>query len=138
MGGEEGREMVCHSDRANSRASSAVWNAECFMEVEVAGIDSEFARSTDSDKGVQVCSIHINLSPRIVNFFADVTNRRFENTVSRWVGDHGSGHSGSVFFQFGVKVCEIHVALVVASDRNNSKTNEDCTGGVRSMGGDWN
>jgi hypothetical protein len=107
------------------------------VKVQVAGIDSEFARSTDSDKGVQVCSVHINLPPRIVNFFTDVTNRRFENAVSRWVGDHGSGHSGSVFFQFGIKVCEIHVALVVASDRNNSKTNEDCTGGVRSMRGDW-
>jgi hypothetical protein len=107
------------------------------VKVEVAGIDSEFARSTDSDKGVQVCSVHINLPPRIVNFFTDVTNRRLENTVSRWVGDHGSGNSGSVFFQFGIKVCEIHVALVVASDRNNSKTNEDGAGGVRPMGGDW-
>lgn len=60
--------MVCHSDRTNSRASSAVWDTESFVEVEVAGIDSEFAWSTDSDKGVQVCSVHINLSPRIVNF----------------------------------------------------------------------
>jgi hypothetical protein len=104
MGGEEGGEMVCHSDRANSRASPAVWDTESFVEVEVACIDSEFAGSTDSYKGVQVCSVHINLPPRIVNFFTDVTNRRFENTVSRWVGDHGSGNSGSVFFQFGIKV----------------------------------
>ena len=126
--------MVCDCDRADSRSSPAVWDTESFVKVEVAGIDSEFARSTDSDKGVQVCSVHINLSPRIVNFFTDVPNRRFKNTMSRWVGDHGGGHSRSVFFQFGIKVCEIDVALVVTCDRNNSKTNEDCTGGVRSMG----
>jgi hypothetical protein len=82
MGGEKGGEMVCHSDRANSRTSPAMWDTESFVKVEVAGIDSEFARSTDSDKGVQVCSVHINLSSRIVNFCTDVPNRRFENTVS--------------------------------------------------------
>jgi hypothetical protein len=43
-----------------------------------------------------------------------------------------------VFFQFGIKVCEIDVALVVASDRNNSKTNEDGAGGVGSVRGDGN
>jgi hypothetical protein len=82
MGGEEGGEMVSHSDRANSRASPAVGDTESFVKVEVAGIDSKFARSTDSDKGVQVCSVHINLSPRIMHFFTNVTDRRFENTVS--------------------------------------------------------
>ena len=126
--------MFCDCDGADSWASTSVRDAESFVKIKVAGIDSEFAGSADSDKGVQVCSVHINLSSRIVNFFTDIPNRRFENTVSRWVGDHGSGHPGSVFFQFGVKVCEINVALVVASDRNNSKTNEDRAGRVRSMG----
>ena len=82
MGGEEGGEMVCDCDGADAWSSPAVGDTESFVKVEVAGIDSKFARSTDSDKGVQVCSVHINLSPRIVNFFADVTDRRFENTVS--------------------------------------------------------
>jgi hypothetical protein len=82
MGWKEGGKVFCDCDGADSWASSAVWDTESFVEVEVAGIDSEFAWSTDSDKGVQVCSVHINLSPRIVNFFTDVPNRRFENTVS--------------------------------------------------------
>jgi hypothetical protein len=81
MGGEECSQVVCDCDGADSWSSPSVWDTESFVKVEVAGIDSEFARSTDSDKGVQVCSVHINLSPCIVNFFTDVTDRRFENTV---------------------------------------------------------
>jgi hypothetical protein len=98
MGGEEGCQVFCDCDGANSWASTTVRDAESFVKIEVASIDSEFAWSTDPDKGIQVCSIHINLPPRSVNFFADVADRRFENTVSRWVGDHGGGHPGSMFF----------------------------------------
>ena len=134
MGREEGSEMVCHSDRANSWASTSVGDAESLVKVEVASIDAEFAWTTNSDEGVEIGAIHINLSPRMVNFFADVPNRRFENTVSRWVGDHGGGDSRSVFFQFGVEVAKIDVPLRVACDWNDPKTDEDCAGGVGSVG----
>jgi len=82
MGWKEGGKVFCDCDGADSWASTSVRDAESFVKIEVASIDSEFAWSTDSDKGVQVCSIHINLPARIVNFFADVANRRLENTVS--------------------------------------------------------
>jgi hypothetical protein len=82
MGREECSQVVCDCDGADSWSSTSVWYTESFVKVEVAGIDPEFARSTDSNKGVEVCSVHIDLSPCIVNFFTDVTNRRLENTVS--------------------------------------------------------
>jgi hypothetical protein len=77
-------------------------DAESFVKVEVAGIDSKFAWATDADKGVQVGSIHIDLAARLVDLFADVAYRCFVDTVSRWVSDHSGGNSGSMFFQFGV------------------------------------
>ena len=70
-----------------------------------------------------------------MNLLADVPNRRFENPVSRWVSDHGGGDARSVFFQLGVKVLEIHVALVIARDWNDAKTDENGTRGIGPVGG---
>ena len=96
----------------------------------MAGIDTKLARTTNANQGVEVGAIHIDLATRIVNLLADVSNRRFENPVSRWVSDHGGGDARSVFFQFGVKVLEIHVALVIARDWHDAKTDENGTRGI--------
>lgn len=69
-------------DRADSRSTAAVWDAESFVQIQMAGIDAKFAWTTDTNQGVEVGAIHIDLAPRIVNLLADVPNRRFENPVS--------------------------------------------------------
>ena len=130
--------MVCHSDRANARAASAVRNTKGFMKIEVAGIDAEFAWSTDADQGIEVGTIHINLAACLVNFFTKISDSRFEDTVGRGIGDHGGGDSRSVFFEFCVEVGKIDVPLRVASDRNDPKTDEDCTGWVGAVCGNGN
>ena len=40
-----------------------------------------------------------------------------------------------MFFQFGVEVLEIHVALVIARDWNDAKTDENGTRGIGPVGG---
>ena len=130
--------MVCHSDRANARAATAVRNAKRFMKIEVAGIDAEFAWSTDADQGIEVGTIHINLAARLVNFFAKISDSRLEDTVGGGIGDHGGGDSRSVFFEFCVEVGKIDVPLRVARDRNDPKTDEYSTGRVCAVCGNRN
>ena len=130
--------MVCHSDRANSWASSAVRNTKRFMKIEMAGIDAEFAWATDADQGIEVGTIHINLAARLVNFFAKISDSRLEDTVGGGIGDHGGGDSRSVLFEFCVEVGKIDVPLRVTSDWNDPKTDEDCTGRIGAVCGNGN
>ena len=130
--------MVCHSDRANSRAAAAVRNTKRFMKIEVAGIDAEFAWATDADQGIEVGTIHINLAACLVNFFTKISDSRLEDTVGRGIGDHGGGDSRSVFFEFCVEVGKIDVSLRVACDRNDPKTDEDRTGRIGAVCGNGN
>jgi hypothetical protein len=66
--------MVCYRDRTDSGSASAVGNAECFVKIEVAGIDSELARPADANEGVQICAIHIDLATCLMNFFTEVAD----------------------------------------------------------------
>ena len=66
--------MVCYRDRTDSRASTSVRDAERFMKVEMAGIDSELARPADANEGVQICAIHIDLAACLMNFFTEVAD----------------------------------------------------------------
>jgi hypothetical protein len=108
---EKRGEMFCHSDRADSRTASAMRDAEGFMKIKVAGIDSEFARATDTDQGVQVGSVHIDLAARLVDFFADIPDGGLVDTMSRGICNHGGSDSRSVLFEFRIEVGDIDVSL---------------------------
>ena len=129
--------MGSNRDRADSRSTAAVRDTESFMKIEVAGIDAKFARTADADEGVEVGAIHIDLAPCLVDFLADISNRRFKDPVGGWVRDHGGGDAGTVLLKFGIEVSEVDVALVVAGDCNDSKTDENGTRGIGPVGGDW-
>jgi hypothetical protein len=103
--------MICHSDRANSRAASAMRDAEGFVKVEVAGIDSEFAGATDADQGVEVSSVHIDLASPLVDFFADIPDGGFVDAMGRGISNHGGGDFRSVLFEFRVEVGKVDVSL---------------------------
>ena len=127
--------MGSNRDRADSRSTAAVRDTESFMKIEVAGIDAKFARTADADEGVEVGAIHIDLAPCLVDFLADISNRRFKDPVGGWVRDHGGGDAGTVLLKFGIEVSEVDVALVVAGDCNDSKTDENGTRGIGPVGG---
>ena len=90
--------MVCHSNRADPWAASAMRDAERFMKIEVAGIDSKFPGATDADQGVEVGAVHIDLAARLVDFFTQFSDGGFKDSMCRRVSDHGGGDSRSVFF----------------------------------------
>ena len=63
-------------------------NAKSFMQVEVTDIRAEFARLSDCDESIEICTVYIHLTTALMNNLTDLTDGSFKNTMSRWVCHH--------------------------------------------------
>ena len=127
--------MRRHSNRSHPRSASAMGDAEGFVEVEVADICPDVAGAAEAHLGVEVGSVHVDLTSGGVDHFADLPHALLENTMSRWVGHHEGGKVFPVLFDFLSEVDQIDVALVITGHRNNGHPCHDGTGWIGPVGG---
>ena len=86
--GQERNQMFGNADWTYTRTSAAMGNAKSFMQIEMTNINAELSRTTESDLGVHVRSIHVNLAAVGVNDFGKVFDRFLEYSVGGWIGNH--------------------------------------------------
>ena len=80
--------MFCHADGTDAWAAAAMWNAEGFVQIQMADVGTDIAWSANTDLRVHVRAVHVNLTAVAVDDFANLANRCFENAVSAGIRDH--------------------------------------------------
>src|SRR5262245_19464907 len=118
MSRQKRRKMPRHTDWTHARPSAAMRNAECLVQVQVAYVRPDITGTTETDLGIHIRTVHIDLAPLRMDDLADPTHAHFENAMSRGVGDHQCGQSITMLDSLGFEIAQIHVALLVASHRH--------------------
>src|SRR5690606_4826343 len=93
MGGEEWCEMLFDPYRAHTRTSAPMRDGERLVEIEVSTIRSEDAGSGQTDHGVEIGPVYIDLTTVTVDDLGETTNPGFEHTVCGRIGDHHRGET---------------------------------------------
>ena len=135
---EEGDKMGCHADGANAGATAAVGNAEGLVEVEVADIGTDVAGAGQTDLGVHVGSVHVDLATVAMDHCADVCDGFLEHAMGGGVGDHEGSEAGSMFSSAGREVGGIDVSVGIAFHGDNLHARHDGARRVGAMGADRN
>ena len=73
--------MRRNTDRANTRATTAMRNAKSLVQVQVADIGTELWRGAMPDKGVQIGPVDIDLTAGFMDDIAQIGNRLLEDTM---------------------------------------------------------
>ena len=71
---QERGEVLRHADRTHAGTAAAMRDAESLVQVQVADIGAEIARTAEPDLGVHVGAIHVDLPAILVNDLTDLTN----------------------------------------------------------------
>ena len=80
--------MLRDTDWADAWAAAAMWNAEGFVQVQMANVGTDIAWPAKTDLRVHVRAVHVNLTTVTVHDVADFANRSLENAVGARIGDH--------------------------------------------------
>ena len=80
--------MRSHAHRSDAGAAAAVRDAEGLVEVQMAHVCAEAARSRQSQQCVQVGSVHIDLTTGVVNHVAQLDDAFLKHTVRGGIGHH--------------------------------------------------
>src|SRR5437879_11880281 len=78
---QERSEMFCHADGTDAWAAAAMWDAEGFVQVQMADVGPDVAWPAKTDLRVHIRAIHVNLTAVTVHDVADFPNRCLENAV---------------------------------------------------------
>src|SRR4051812_3503996 len=101
---QERSQVRHHADWTHAWATTAMRNAECFVQIQMANIGTEIARTTQAYLRVHVSAVHIDLAAAFVNNLAKVSDRFFEHAVGRWIGDHRCREVCRMFFSFSAQI----------------------------------
>ena len=116
MGRQEGGQFLGHTDRAHAGTTTAVRDAEGFVQVDVANVGTVIAGAGQAHLRVEVGAVEVNEAAVFVHHLSDLADGLFENAVGRRVGDHQRRQLGSVLGGFGAQIAEVDIALIVAGD----------------------
>ena len=73
--------MLGNADRSDSRPAAAVWNAKSLVQIQMANVRAVITGAAETDLGIHVCAVHVNLTAVRVYDIANFTNGRFKNAV---------------------------------------------------------
>ena len=110
VAGQIRRQMRAHRDRADAGPAAAVRDAERLVQVQVADVAAELARSGQTDQRVEVGAVDVDLAAGVVHRRADVGDVVLVDAVGGRVGDHQRGQHVGVFGHLGPQVVEVDVA----------------------------
>ena len=80
--------MGFDSDWTNAWAPSSMRNTERLVEIQVANVRTQVGWPAQTNQGVQIRSVHINLTAVPMDNLAQVDNAFFKDAVSRGIRHH--------------------------------------------------
>ncbi len=122
MAGQVRFQMLGHTDRPHPRAAAAVGDAEGFVQIQVADIGADPTRAGQTNLGVHVGAVHVDLAAKAVYDPADLLDLLFKNAVGRRIGYHEAGQSGRVLVRPTPKIFQVDIAVLITGDDNHIKS----------------
>jgi len=138
MAGQELSQMLTHPDRAHARATAAVGNAEGLVQIQVGDVCAKFTRCCQPDQGVEICAVHVDLTPVLVHQLAELDNGLLKHPMGGRVGHHDRGQPGACGGCLGPQVVHIHVASVITGNNLYLHTGHNGRRRIGAVGGCWN
>ena len=132
---ETERDVRADADRSHARTAAAVRNAERLVQIQMANIRADVARTAKPDLRVHVRAVHVNLAAVRMHDLANLADRCFEHAVRGWIGDHQRSQIVFVRFRFRAQIGEIDVAIFQTRDRHDFESGHDRARRIRSVGG---
>src|SRR5215469_5493339 len=80
--------MRFDSDWTNTWTAASMRNTKCLVEIQVTNIRTEVRRPAQTDQGVQIRSVHIDLTAIPMDYLTQADNALFKDAVSRRIGHH--------------------------------------------------
>lgn len=102
----------------------------------MADICADITGAAESDLGVHIGTIHVDLSAVLVDHVADLADAFFKDAMCRGISDHERAEFGGMLGGFVLEVGDIDVTAIVASDGDDLKASHDGACGVGSVCGD--
>ena len=124
VAGQELRQVLTNSQRANTGAATTVRNGEGLVQVQVRNVAAELTRLSEAHLSVQVRAIQVHLAARLVNQLADLSNLLLKHTVSGRVGNHDAGNLGTVFLDLCLQVININRTVSSGCHTGNLQTSQ--------------
>ena len=126
--------MGGHTNGAHAGAAAAVRNAEGLVQVQVTHIGPEGSWRGQTDLGIHVRPIHVNLATGFMDPLADILHRHFEHTMGAGIGDHQSGQVCTVMCDLLPDIHDVDIALQIARHRNHRHSRHHRRSGIGPMG----
>src|SRR5436309_1660950 len=101
---QKGREMLRDRDGSHAGTTTAVRDAKRLVQVQVAYVRANVARAAETDLGVHVCAVHVNLAAMLMDDLANLLDRFLENPVCRWIRHHQRGQRLAMRGGFGPQI----------------------------------
>mmetsp|Transcript_23783 Transcript_23783/g.40563 ORF Transcript_23783/g.40563 Transcript_23783/m.40563 type:complete len:273 (-) Transcript_23783:332-1150(-) len=130
---KEGCKMGSNANGSNTRSSTAVRDAECFVQVEMAHVGTDETRTSQTNLSIHVGTVHVHLPTGIVHHIDDLNNLLLEHTKGRWVSDHEGCNIFSVFLNFGSEVVNVNVSIGIIVNNYNFHSSHRSRGRVGSV-----
>ncbi len=101
----------------------------------MADVGPDPRRGGQSDLGVEVGAVHVDLPALLVDGAADLPDRVLEDTVRRRIGDHQCAQPRPVLRRLGPQIREVDVALLVAGHDHRPHPGHGRAGGIGAVRG---
>ncbi len=112
VGGEKAGQMLRYRDGPDPRTATAVRDAEGLVQVEMGDIATELAWFGQSEQGVEIGAIQIDLTAVFVHQVAQWRDRVLVGAVGGRVGDHQRGKIMCVLRALDPQVVQIDRSVV--------------------------
>ena len=108
-----------HTNSTNTWTTTSVRHTEGLVEVEVADISTNVTGRGETDLGVHVGTIHVDLSTSGVDHVDHLLNILIEDTVGGRIGDHVAGKDVLVLVDLVLEVLHVDGTILVVLDLND-------------------
>ncbi|MNF64108.1 hypothetical protein D3C84_458310 [compost metagenome] len=106
--------MLAHTDRPHAGTAATVGNAEGLVQVHVGHVGAYVGRPRQTDLGVEVGAVHVDLAAVAMDDLADLADALLVDAMGRGVGDHQAGQLAVGLRGLAFQVLQVDVALLVA------------------------
>src|SRR5690606_41246876 len=80
--------MFLYADGTHAGTATAVRDCKCLVQVKVTNISTDESGSCESNRSIDVCAIHIDLSTVLVYYLGDFVHCLFVYSVSAGISNH--------------------------------------------------
>ncbi len=126
-------QMFRHANRANTRTTAAMRDAEGLVQIHVADVRADIGRPRQTDKRIEVRAVEIDLAAIVMHNLAEGFDAFLEHAIGGRIGNHEGGEIIAMLFRLGLEIINIDVAIRAAIDDDDAHARHGGAGRIGAM-----